>query len=257
MARSWADIGVGTQLTNRQHVRVRPVSGLRILSPTGSILELVLNADGKVRVANPKVPDVVRYAPHLGKVRDFSMMLDGGWSRRETQHNVATAALNRQLDLPNFAGFVWMVSNAVHLQEIDAPGCVLTKERVVPCLASSGILGSPACGVPRAGVILVGGILRFESRTLDWQIVQNTFTRNAADDVHAELETLCMDRLREFLETCVSAILQGGRETLGHGNKSAILIHRVLEQVRLGPVLRVDHIPAFVDDGIVIAERLQ
>src|ERR1035441_4146910 len=93
MARSWADIGVRTQLADRQHVRVRPVSGLRILSPTCSVFELVLYADGEVRVANPKVPDVVRYAPHLGKVRDFGMTLDGGWSRRETQHDVATASL--------------------------------------------------------------------------------------------------------------------------------------------------------------------
>src|ERR1019366_8220590 len=163
MARSWADIGVRTQLADRQHVRVRPVSGLCILSPTCRVLELVFYADGEVRVANPNVPDVVRYAPHLGKVGDFGMTLDGGWSRREAQQDVATAALNRQLDLLNFAGFVWMVGNAVNLQEIDTPGCVLTKERVVPRLAGGGVPDSPACGVPRAGVILVGGILSFES----------------------------------------------------------------------------------------------
>src|SRR5450759_5218976 len=104
MARSWADVGVRTQLADRQHVRVRPVSGLCILSPTCRVLELVFYADGEVRVGN-----------------------------------------------------------AVNLQEIDTPGCVLTKERVVPRLAGGGALDSPACGVPRAGVILVGGILSFES----------------------------------------------------------------------------------------------
>src|ERR1035438_7835526 len=32
-----------------------------------------------------------------------------------------------QLDLLNFAGFVWMIRDAVNLQEIDAPGCVLRR----------------------------------------------------------------------------------------------------------------------------------
>jgi|CZKR01.1.fsa_nt_gi hypothetical protein len=66
-----------------------------------------------------------------------------------------------------------------------------------------------------------------------------------------------MDQVREVLETRVPAILQSGWETHGHGNKPAILVHRILQQVRLGPVLRIDHIPALVDDGIGIAEGLQ
>src|SRR5579862_22143 len=208
MAGSWADIGVRTQFADRQHVRVRPVSRLRILSPTCGVVELVLYADGEVVAAHPNVPDIVRYAPHLRKVGEFGMALKRGRSRRKAQYNVAAATLNRQFDLPNFAGLIRMVRNAVNLEEIDTPGCVLTKERVVPRLAGGGVLDSPACGVPRTRVILVGGILSFESRILDRQIAQNTLSRNTANNVNPEFEALCMNRPREFPETHVPAILQ-------------------------------------------------
>ena len=162
MARSWADVGVWRQLADRQHVRVRPVAGLGILGPLCGVFELILYADGEARIADPNVPDVVGHAPHLGETGHFCVTLHGGRPWRQAQHNVATAVLNRQLDLPNFADLVGMVRNAVHFQEIDTPAGVLTKERVVPCLAGGGVLDSPACRIPGAGVILVGGILSFE-----------------------------------------------------------------------------------------------
>jgi hypothetical protein len=66
-----------------------------------------------------------------------------------------------------------------------------------------------------------------------------------------------MDRLREFLETRVPTILQSGWEAPGHGNEPAILVYRILQQVRRGPIRRIDHIPALVDDSVGIAEGLQ
>ena len=66
-----------------------------------------------------------------------------------------------------------------------------------------------------------------------------------------------MHRVRDFLEASVSAILQSRGETCGHRNEPAILVNRVLQQFRLGPVLGIDHIPALVDDGVGIAEGLQ
>src|SRR5689334_6146464 len=135
------------------------------------------------------------------------MMLDGCWSGRETQHDVAAAVLDRQRNLPDFCRLVWVIRDAVNLQEVDAPFRILPQERVVPGLARLVVFNSPACGIPGTGITLVRCILSLETRPFDRRIARNTFTRDAADDVNAELQPLRVHPVRELFETRVLAVL--------------------------------------------------
>src|SRR5437762_1334830 len=185
------------------------------------------------------------------------MVLHRCWSRRKTQNNIATAVLDRQRDLPDFCRPVWVVRNAVNLQEVDTPRGILPQERVVPGLTGLIVFDSPTRRIPGTGIVLVGSILSFEIGTLDWRIAQNAFSRNPTDDMNAELQSLGVDPVSDLLETRVLAILEGRWKACRHRNESAILIEGILEQFRFGPVLRIDHVPAFVNDRVGIPERLQ
>src|SRR5690349_7056946 len=128
------------------------------------------------------------------------MVLNRCWTRGKTQNNIATAVLDRQRYLPDFCRLVWVVGDAVNLQEVDTPSGILPQERVVPGLTCLIIFDSPTRRVPWTGIGLVGGILSFEIGTLDWRITQNTLTRNPADDVNAELQSLGVDRVSNLFE---------------------------------------------------------
>src|SRR5579884_994879 len=185
------------------------------------------------------------------------MVLDRCWPGGKAQNDVATAVLYGQRDLPDFRWLVRVIRDAVNLQEIDTPAGVLPKERVIPGLTGLVIFDSPARGIPGTRIILVRCILRFEIRTLDRRIAHHTLTRDAADDVNAELQSLSMDPVAELFETRVLAVLERRRKTRRHRNKSAFIVKRIFEQFRFGTILRIYHVPAFVNHGIRIPKRLQ
>ena len=152
---------------------------------------------------------------------------------------------------------VRMVCDAVHLQKIHAPARVLTEERVVPRLPGLVVLDPPAGGVPRARVGLVRRVLGPETRPFDWSILLDAHAWDAADDVNPELEPLRMHPSSELRESRVLAVFHRGREARRHRDEPAVLVDLVRQRLRPGSVLRIDHVPAFVDDGVRVPGRLQ
>ena len=105
-----------------------------------------------------------------------------------------------------------MVGDAVHLDQVNAPVCILGQQRVIPGLAGGVVLDAPVGGVPGAGVGGVGGVSGVEGGVGDGQIALDGGARNAADDVDAELEAERMDVVAERLE---GGGLGGGLQLVG------------------------------------------
>src|SRR6185312_5432074 len=157
------------------------------------------------------------------------MVLDRCWSGRKTQNDLAAAVLDRPSNLPDFRRLVWMVGDAVNLQEIDTPPSKLPQKRVVPGLTGLVVFDSPTRRVPWTGIILVRCILSFEIRSLDGRIVRNAFTRNPANDVNAEFQSLRVDGIGELLETSVLAVLERRWKACRNGNESTIFVERIFK----------------------------
>jgi hypothetical protein len=81
----------------------------------------------------------------------------------------------------------------------------------------------------------------------DGKILGDDLSWNAADDVDAELESLCVDPVGERLE---AGVVGGGGEAGGVGDEDAVLIPDIFAGFE-GIGEGVLHIPAFVDDGVL------
>lgn len=77
--------------------------------------------------------------------------------------------------------------------EVDAPGCVLAEERVVPGLPGGVVAHAPVGGVPWARVAGVGHVRGVEAAALDGQVAPHALAGDAAHDVDAEVEPLFVD----------------------------------------------------------------
>src|SRR3954465_6351550 len=177
-------------------------------------------------------------------------MIEGCRAWREAEDDVAAAARDRLRNLPDLRSLVRMVRDAVHFQKIHAPARVLTEERVVPRLPGLVVPDPPAGGIPRAPGGPGRRVLSPEAGPFDWSVLPDAHARDAADHVNPELEPLRMHPASELRESRVPAVFHRGREARGHRDEPAVLVDLVRQRLRPRSVLRIDHVPAFVDDGV-------
>src|SRR5271155_5519424 len=71
LARPRADIRVGPEFSEWEHVCIWPRTRVSVWSPCSSGIELALDAARKGSIALPDVPDIIRNAPQLRERGDF------------------------------------------------------------------------------------------------------------------------------------------------------------------------------------------
>src|SRR5438477_68529 len=83
---------------------------------------------------------------------------------------------------------VRMVGNAVDLEIVDAPPCVLRDQRIVPGLPRGIVPYAPVGRIPGTGVGRVGDVLGAKRAAGNREVLRDGLPRDSADNVNAELQ---------------------------------------------------------------------
>ena len=150
-----------------------------------------------------------------------------------------------------------MVGDAVYLDEVDAPADVLGDEGVVPGLARGIVADAPVGRVPGACVGGVGDILSGKGTARDGKIPGDRLAGNASDDMDAELESLGVNVGRESAKAGVLSIFKRRRKACRNWDIASVRVELEAKLLRCFTILRIRKEPALVDDGVVVAKRLQ
>src|SRR5581483_8133335 len=154
-------------------------------SPQRCVAELIGEALRVLDAAVPEVPDIVRDPPHLRVLAHFAGFFDWRGTRGETEHHGAAGFAQRRAEHANLVAPVGTAADAIHFDEVHAPGRVELRDGIVVGLGA-GSFGADAVVVriPRAGFRSVGRIGSTIGRAGDREVRLDGFLRNAAQDVN-------------------------------------------------------------------------
>ncbi len=231
----------------REHVGVRPGALDAVGFPA-------VQAPEHAAEGFPAVPEVVGDAPHIGVFVGVRAVLDRGVAGGEAEDDRAAALVDGLADAFDLGGGVW-AGQVVDLDEVESPlGELLEHGIIVFLRAGFAHVHAVHVLVPRAGTAHVHDVLRVVVRALHLRILADRLTRDAAHEVHADLQAAFVHVVGERLQAL--AVLRG-RETFGGGDEAAVFVHgeRVAD-VALESLLVVV-VPLVVNHEDVPAERLQ
>src|SRR6185437_13962471 len=112
----------------------------------------------------PAVPDIVGNPPHLTVAANLRGVRQLRRARRQAEHDRPAGLADRPGNLPDLADLVWVVGDAIDLEEIHAPACVLGQHGVVIGLPGRRVAHAIIAVVPRADVCDIGDVFRMKGR---------------------------------------------------------------------------------------------
>ena len=218
-SRSWP------QISERQHIGIRPVSRLRLPCPLRDVGKLISQTLRIIYGAVPQIPDVVRDAPHLGIFAHLFDLLQGCRPRRQTERNRPAGFGEGCAQHSNFIGFVGTAADAIHLDQVHVPTGVQLRNRIVVGLRSRlRTVNAVVVEVPGTGIGSVCRVGRVERRSLDRQIFLHRLFRNAAQNMDAKFQAKRVDVIRQRLE---ASVIRRGRKPVYRRSVTAVLVQAV------------------------------
>src|SRR5579863_328452 len=119
------------QMSEWEHVGIRPVSGFAFARPCGSVLELVAKSFGIWAVIVPDVPNVVGDPPHLRVLPHLVELLHRRRARRKAKHDGSASLVQRLPDHANVVALIRMAADAIHFDQVNSPSRVQAGDGVV------------------------------------------------------------------------------------------------------------------------------
>ena len=223
-------------LAQRQHVAVRPAAGAHMRLPHLAAAEHVFKQI-------PAIPEIVRHAPHVGKLLHVPGFLDHRGAGGKAEHHVAAAGTDGGGDHLNLlrsgVGAILIhvrVADIVHLHEIHAPGGIELEDGVIICLrAGLGTVHAVHVAVPAADGEGVGDLFGRHIRAEHGHMRMHRLAGDAAHDVDAELQAHGMDLIRNRLEALAA---RAAGEAVFSRDLAAVFIEAKLGEGAVFPFLR-------------------
>src|SRR5215470_13508765 len=195
-------------------------------SPFGNARKLVAQTLWIVDRAVPKIPDIIRDTPHLRILAHLINFLDRGGARRQAQHHRSTRLCESETQHPNVVSPVGMTADAIGLDQIDAPTCIESSNRIVVCLGRwLACVCSKVIRIPGTKIFCVGSLSSVVGRVFDGQIFLDRLLRNSTKNVNSKLQTKPMHEIGERLET--GSFSRGGKPIRGR-NVSPLIVETEL-----------------------------
>ena len=190
-----------TDLSQRQHVAVRPASRLSVPLPQ-------LAAVKHIKKKFPVVPEIIGDTPHIGIMFQMPGFFDHRRSRRERQAHRSPGLVDRAADHFYLCCPVWIIhiemlmADVIHLHKIHSPVCIQLEDRVIIRLPCGGRrVNTVHIAVPAADRIRAGCLIRCRIGSKDRQPLMNCLSRNTTHDMDAELQPHGMNFVGDWSKT--------------------------------------------------------
>ena len=181
---------------------------------------------------------------------------DRRFSGREAEDDRAPGRDDRGMRALDLGGVrVIGTAHVVHLDQVDAPGCVEREHAVVIGLrAGLAHVDAVHVRVPGADAGGVGDVAGAVFRPEHRQVALHRQPRNAAHQVDAEPQAERVDAVGKRAEALAAG---AGREAVRRGQQPAVIVHHRLRLGRVGVAACPRLVPLDIDGEDIIARRQQ
>ena len=170
----------------------------------------------------PKVPNIIRDAPHLCILSHFLYFIERRRAGRETEYDWALGLAKSHAQYANFVAFVRTTADAVNFDEVNSPtGVELGNGVVVGLCSRLARINAVVVVVPWTGIVCVSRISRVVWRSCNGKIGFDCSPGNTAKNMNTKLQAEAMHIISQWFE---SGIIGGRGETAFRWRVAAIVI---------------------------------